>query len=114
MNGHSPDNHRVRPTGRMIVYHLAELTLRTGNATDPPTVRTTRGVPLHLLDLLDADIGHTCWPQTCDRVLPWAGRDLAGQGTGRLPQGLRQAAPLLVAFRPAVLNADARQGCAYP
>jgi hypothetical protein len=24
------------------------------------------GIQLHLLDLLDTDIGQTCWPQTCD------------------------------------------------
>jgi hypothetical protein len=50
----------------MIFYHLGELTLRIGNATAPPTVQITRGVQLHLLDLLDTDIGQTRWPQTCD------------------------------------------------
>ncbi|WP_406003814.1 hypothetical protein [Streptomyces sp. NBC_00829] len=51
----------------MIFYHLGELTLRIGNVTDPPTVQITRGVQLHLLDLLDlldTDIGQTRWPQT--------------------------------------------------
>ncbi|MGW7553516.1 hypothetical protein [Streptomyces rimosus] len=62
MSGLYPDNRRVRPTGRMIFYHLGELTLQIG--TDPPTVRITRGVQLHLLDLLDTDIGQTRWPQT--------------------------------------------------
>lgn len=53
MPGLYPDNRRVRPTGRMIFYHLGELTLRIGHITDPPTVQITRGVQLHLLDLLD-------------------------------------------------------------
>lgn len=64
MTGLYPDNRRVRPTGRMIFYHLSELTLRIGNVTDPPTVQITRGVQLHLLDLLDTDITRTRWPQT--------------------------------------------------
>ncbi|MFE6105258.1 IS1634 family transposase [Streptomyces laurentii] len=64
MPGLYPDNRRVRPTGRMILYHLGELTLRIGNVTDPPTVQINRGVQLHLLDLLDTDIGQTRWPQT--------------------------------------------------
>ncbi|WP_413797811.1 IS1634 family transposase [Streptomyces iranensis] len=64
MTGLYPDNRRVRPTGRMIFYHLGELTLRIGNVTDPPTVQITRGVQLHLLDLLDTDIGQTRWPHT--------------------------------------------------
>ncbi|MFJ4641899.1 IS1634 family transposase, partial [Streptomyces hygroscopicus] len=55
MTGLYPDNRRVRPTGRMIFYHLSELTLRIGNVTDPPTIQITRGVQLHLLDLLDTD-----------------------------------------------------------
>ncbi|GAA3379604.1 hypothetical protein GCM10020367_63830 [Streptomyces sannanensis] len=41
----------------MIFYHLGELTLRIGTVTDPPTVQVTRGIQLHLLDLLDTDIG---------------------------------------------------------
>ncbi|MET9885427.1 IS1634 family transposase [Streptomyces sp. NPDC006430] len=64
MAGLYPDNRRVRPTGRMILYHLGELTLRIGNVTDPPTVQINRGVQLHLLDLLDTDITQTRWPQT--------------------------------------------------
>ncbi|WP_327122474.1 hypothetical protein OG206_32085 [Streptomyces sp. NBC_01341] len=69
ITGLYPDNRRVRPTGRMIFYHLGELTLRIGHITDPPAVQITRGVQLHLLDLLDlldTDIGQTRWPQTCD------------------------------------------------
>ncbi|MGW9136383.1 hypothetical protein [Streptomyces sp. NPDC055681] len=57
-------NRRVRPTGRMNFYHLGELTLRIGNITEPPTVRIARGVQLHVLDLLDTDIGQAHWPQT--------------------------------------------------
>ncbi|MGW2589761.1 hypothetical protein ACWCXC_05755 [Streptomyces sp. NPDC001515] len=45
--------------------HLDELTLRIGNVIDRPTVRLTCGVQLRFLDLLDADIGKTRWPQTC-------------------------------------------------
>jgi transposase len=64
MVGLYPDNRRVRPTGRMILYHLGELTLRIGNVTDPPTVQITRGVQLHLLDLLGIEVTQTRWPQT--------------------------------------------------
>lgn len=64
MTGLYPDNRRVRPTGRMILYHLGELWLRTGTATDPPTVVITRGVQVHLLDLLGIEVTHPRWPQT--------------------------------------------------
>lgn len=64
MVGLYPDNCRVRPTGRMILYHLSELTLRIGNVTDPPTVQITRGIQLHLLDLLGIEVTQTRWPQT--------------------------------------------------
>ncbi|GAA2284410.1 MULTISPECIES: IS1634 family transposase [Kitasatospora] len=64
MAGLYPDNRRVRPTGRMILYHLGELTLRIGNVTDPPTVQITRGVQLHLLELLGIEVTRTRWPQT--------------------------------------------------
>ncbi|WP_277041161.1 IS1634 family transposase [Actinacidiphila oryziradicis] len=64
MIGLYPDNRRVRPTGRMVLYHLAELTLRIGNVTDPPTVQITRGVQLHLLELLGVEVTQTRWPQT--------------------------------------------------
>ncbi|MFF3129725.1 hypothetical protein ACFVRD_47940 [Streptomyces sp. NPDC057908] len=72
MTGLYPDNRRVRPTGRLIFYHLGKLTLRIGDITDPPTVQITRGVQLHLLDLLDTDIGQSHWPQTWNlwRVVP--------------------------------------------
>jgi hypothetical protein len=59
MAGLYPDNRRVRPTGRMVLYHLGELNLRIGNVTDPPTVQITRGVQLHLLELLDVEITQT-------------------------------------------------------
>lgn len=64
MAGPYPDNRRVRPTGRMILYHLGELNLRIGNVTDPATVQITRGVQLHLLELLDIEATRTRWPQT--------------------------------------------------
>ncbi|WP_256340327.1 hypothetical protein [Streptomyces sp. 2231.1] len=64
MAGLYPDNRRVRPTGRMVLYHLGELNLRIGNATDPPTVQINRGVQLHLLELLDVQVTQPRWPQT--------------------------------------------------
>uniref|UniRef100_A0AAU1ID45 Uncharacterized protein n=1 Tax=Streptomyces sp. NBC_00180 TaxID=2903632 RepID=A0AAU1ID45_9ACTN len=64
MVGLYPDQRRVRPTDRMIFYHLSELTLRIGSSTDPPTVQITRGIQLRLLDLLGTDITRTCRPQT--------------------------------------------------
>ncbi|MGC9544538.1 hypothetical protein ACP4J3_48630 [Streptomyces sp. UG1] len=64
MIGLYPDNRRVRPTDRMILYHLGELTLRIGNVTDPPSVQITRGVQLHLLELLGIEVTRTRWPQT--------------------------------------------------
>ncbi|MEE1804875.1 hypothetical protein [Streptomyces sp. BE133] len=56
MVGLYPDNRRVRPTGRMILYHLGELTLRISTVTDPPMVLITRGVQLHLLELLGIEV----------------------------------------------------------
>ncbi|WP_406515217.1 hypothetical protein OH809_15075 [Streptomyces sp. NBC_00873] len=64
MAGLYPDNRRVRPTGRMILYHLGELNLRIGNVVDPPTVQVTRGVPLNLLELLGVQVTQTRWPPT--------------------------------------------------
>ncbi|WP_406411430.1 IS1634 family transposase [Streptomyces sp. NBC_01614] len=57
MTGLYPDNRRERPTARMIFYHLGELDLATspGNCT-PPTLHITRGVQLHLLDLLEINL----------------------------------------------------------
>lgn len=56
MTGLYPDNRRVRPTGRMILYHLGELALNIGTATDPPVLLITRGVQIHLLDLLGIEV----------------------------------------------------------
>jgi len=57
MTGLYPDNRRERPTARMIFYHLGELDLATGPGSDPPQlVHLTRGVQLHLLDLLEIDL----------------------------------------------------------
>ncbi|MFJ8389693.1 hypothetical protein ACIQ9Q_35210 [Streptomyces sp. NPDC094438] len=64
MAGLYPDNRRVRPTGRMVLDHLSELTPRIGNVTDPPTAQITRGVQLHLLDLLGIEVTQTRWPMT--------------------------------------------------
>ena len=48
----------------MVLYRLGELVLRIRNVTEPPTIQFTRGVQLHLLDLLDVGIRRTRWPQT--------------------------------------------------
>ncbi|MBD0690771.1 hypothetical protein [Streptomyces sp. CBMA123] len=64
MVGLPPDNRRVRPTGRMALHHLGELTLRVGSRAERPTVRITRGVRLHLLELLGVAATRTRWPQT--------------------------------------------------
>jgi transposase len=57
MTGLYPDNRRERPTARMIFYHLGELDLATGPGSDPPQVmHITRGVQLHLLDLLEINL----------------------------------------------------------
>ncbi len=42
MRGLYPDNRRVRPTGRMILYHLDGLMLGPGTATDPPSSSSAR------------------------------------------------------------------------
>ncbi|WP_326659039.1 hypothetical protein [Streptomyces sp. NBC_00385] len=62
--GLHPDNRRVRRTGRMVLLHLGELRPRIGNMTDPPTVRITRGVQFHPLELLGIEVTQTRWPQT--------------------------------------------------
>ena len=64
MAGLYPDNRRVRPTGRMILYHLEDLTLRPGTATDPPVILISRGVQAHLLELLGIDETRPRWPET--------------------------------------------------
>ncbi|MFS4098033.1 IS1634 family transposase [Streptomyces sp. AF1A] len=64
MPGLYPGNQTVRPTGRMILYHLSGLRLRVGHATDPPTIVINRGVQLHLLDLLGLEPTHPRWPET--------------------------------------------------
>ena len=57
MTGLYPDNRRERPTARMIFYHLGELDLTPGTGSNPPQVlHITRGVQLHLLDLLAIDL----------------------------------------------------------
>lgn len=57
MPGLYPDNRRERPTARMIFYHLGEIDLATGPGSDPPQlVHLTRGVQVHLLDLLGIDL----------------------------------------------------------
>jgi transposase len=55
MTGLYPDNRRLRPTGRMILHHLADLQMTPATATGPPTVRINSGVQAHLLELLGID-----------------------------------------------------------
>ncbi|AUY54577.1 hypothetical protein EH183_29730 [Streptomyces sp. CB01881] len=55
MCGLYPDSRAVRPTGRMIFYHLASLMIRPGTTTSPPIVLINRGVRAHLLELLGTD-----------------------------------------------------------
>ncbi|AUY52408.1 hypothetical protein EH183_29720 [Streptomyces sp. CB01881] len=55
MRGLYPDNRAVRPTGRMIFYHLASLMIRPGTTTSPPIVLINRGARAHLLELLGTD-----------------------------------------------------------
>ncbi|MET7719145.1 IS1634 family transposase, partial [Streptomyces sp. NPDC005407] len=64
MHGLYPGNQKVRPTGRMILYHLSDLRLRVGSATDPPVIAITRGIQLHLLDLLGLEPTHPRWPES--------------------------------------------------
>ncbi|MET8178637.1 IS1634 family transposase [Streptomyces sp. NPDC005336] len=64
MSGLYPDNRRVRPTGRMILYHLDGLMLRPGTATDPPTILISQGVQAHLLELLGIDETRPRWLET--------------------------------------------------
>ncbi|MHA6757894.1 IS1634 family transposase [Streptacidiphilus sp. PAMC 29251] len=64
MRGLYPDNRTVRPTGRLIFYHLASLTMRPGTALDPPTILINRGVQAHLLELLGIDETRPRWLET--------------------------------------------------
>ncbi|MGP4089586.1 hypothetical protein [Streptomyces sp. KR55] len=52
------------PDVRVTLCHLGELTLRIGTVTDPPMGQITRGVQLHLLELLGIEVTRTRWPQT--------------------------------------------------
>ncbi|MET8647307.1 hypothetical protein [Streptomyces sp. NPDC004675] len=45
------NNHAVRQTGRMVLYHLASLTIRPDTATRPTPHPINRGVQPHLLEL---------------------------------------------------------------
>jgi transposase len=64
MRGLYPDNRAVRPTGRMIFYHLASLMIRPGTATSPPAILINRGVQAHLLELLGIDETRPRWLET--------------------------------------------------
>lgn len=64
MRGLYPDNRKVRPTGRMILYHLDGLMLRPGTATDPPVILVSQGIQAHLLELLGIDETRPRWLET--------------------------------------------------
>lgn len=64
MSGLYPDNRKVRPTGRMILYHLESLMLRPGTATSPPVILIGRGVQAHLLELIGIDETRPRWLET--------------------------------------------------
>ncbi|UYB37760.1 hypothetical protein SLV14_007690 [Streptomyces sp. Je 1-4] len=64
MPGLYPGNQQVRPTGRMILYHLSGLRLRVVGATDPTIIVISRGVQLHFLDLLGLEPTRPRWPET--------------------------------------------------
>ncbi|MFE5119391.1 hypothetical protein [Streptomyces sp. NPDC056669] len=61
MRGLYPDNRAVRPTGRMILYHLSTLALGPGTSTRPPAILINRGVQAHLLELLGIDETRPRW-----------------------------------------------------
>ncbi|GAA3311688.1 hypothetical protein GCM10020295_81940 [Streptomyces cinereospinus] len=76
MHGLDPGSQKVRPTGRMILYHLSDLRLRVTSATDPPVVAITRSIQLDLLDLLDLlglEPTPPRWPQTLNELPPEQG-----------------------------------------
>ena len=57
MTGLYPDNRRERPTARMIFYHVGEFDLAASPERETPQVlHITRGVQLHLLDLLGINL----------------------------------------------------------
>jgi transposase len=61
MAGLYPDNRRVAPTARMILYTLSILELRIGTIMDPPTVVFARGIHVHLLELLGIEVIQPRW-----------------------------------------------------
>jgi transposase len=63
MTGLYPDNRRVAPTARMIMYHLSTLDLHIGNILDPPTVLFARGIHVHLLELLGIETVQPRWTE---------------------------------------------------
>jgi len=63
MAGLYPDNRRVAPTARMIMYHLSTLDLHIGNILEPPTVLFARGIHVHLLELLGIETIRPRWPE---------------------------------------------------
>jgi hypothetical protein len=47
-----------------VLYHLEDLMLRPGTATDPPVILISRGVQAHLLELLGIDETRPRWLET--------------------------------------------------
>jgi hypothetical protein len=69
MQGLCPGSQKVRPTGRVILYHLSDLRLRVSSATDPPVIAITRGIQLYLPYLLGLEPAHPRWPQAWTNYL---------------------------------------------
>ena len=63
MAGLYPDNRRVAPTARMIMYHLSTLEVHIGNILDPPTVAFARAIHVHLLELLGIQTIRPRWTE---------------------------------------------------
>jgi hypothetical protein len=64
MCGLYPDNRAVRPTGRIILYHLASLRMRVKTAIGPPAILINRGAQAHLLELFSVDETRPRWLDT--------------------------------------------------
>ncbi|WP_263973668.1 hypothetical protein [Streptomyces canus] len=42
---------------------MSDLLLRVGSVTNPPVIAITRGIQLHLLDILGLEPKHPGWPE---------------------------------------------------
>jgi NADH dehydrogenase FAD-containing subunit len=66
IQGRKPEAYSMGYTGQALSLGRHDGLLQAGRRNDTVCRLFTRGVQLHLLDLLDTDIGQTRWPQTCD------------------------------------------------